>query len=451
MRIAILGYGDQGRSAFEYWNKPENQITICDQILPDDLPEGVDTKSDGDYLSNLHEFDMLVRTPGLHPTEILKANELHPEVMEKVTTVTNEFFRVCPAPIIGITGTKGKGTTSSLIAAFLQQAGRRVHLGGNIGIPPLDLLKNNIQPDDLVVLELANFQLIDLKYSPHIAVCLMITPEHLNWHPDMFEYVNAKKQMFIHQQVHDLAVYNSANLYSQEIADSSPGYKLTYEVPLPDQDPTDEDGFYVKGDHIFVAGEKICSTHDILLPGRHNLENICAALAAVWELIREDKHIVKEVLKTFAGLPHRLQTVLNYGGVQIIDDSFGTTPETAIVAIDAFKQPKIMIVGGSDKGSSYEEMAQKIVKSNVKYLVAIGETGPKIVDLVKKYSNYRNVPFIVLDETVKMPEILAVALQQAKKGDMVMLSTGSASFGMFANYKDRGEQFQAAVKALPTA
>lgn len=451
MKIAILGYGKQGRSAFEYWNQPGNSITICDEFLPADLPEGVDTKSDGDYLSDLEEFDILVRTPSLRPDEILRNNESNPEVMDKVTSVTNEFFRVCPCPIIGVTGTKGKGTTSSLIAAILQRAGRRVHLGGNIGIPPLDLLKNNIQPDDIVVLELANFQLIDVKYSPHIGVALMIVPEHLNWHKDMLEYVNAKRQMFSHQQKHDLAIYNAASLYAQEIADVSPGTKITYEVPAIDTDPQYTDGAYVKGNHIYMYDEKICNTHDVALRGRHNLENVCAAIAATWDLTNGNKDAMVDVIKSFTGLPHRLQVVRDYNGVLMVDDSFGTTPETAVVAIDAFKQPKIMIVGGAIKNSDYQELAEKIVSSNVKAVVAIGETGPKIVDLIQQYSQQRTVPTIVLDTSVKMPDIVAAALQQAQKGDAVILSTGSASFGMFKDYEDRGNQFQAAVNNLPSA
>lgn len=451
MKIAILGYGKQGRSAFEYWNQPGNSITICDEFLPADLPEGVDTKSDGDYLSDLEEFDILVRTPSLRPDEILRNNESNPEVMNKVTSVTNEFFRVCPCPIIGVTGTKGKGTTSSLIAAILQRAGRRVHLGGNIGIPPLDLLKNNIQPDDIVVLELANFQLIDVKYSPHIGVALMIVPEHLNWHKDMLEYVNAKRQMFSHQQKHDLAIYNAASLYAQEIADVSPGTKITYEVPAIDTEPQYTDGAYVKGNHIYMYDEKICNTHDVALRGRHNLENVCAAIAATWDLTNGNKDAMVDVIKSFTGLPHRLQVVRDYNGVLMVDDSFGTTPETAVVAIDAFKQPKIMIVGGAIKNSDYQELAEKIVSSNVKAVVAIGETGPKIVDLIQQYSQQRTVPTIVLDTSVKMPDIVAAALQQAQKGDAVILSTGSASFGMFKDYEDRGNQFQAAVNNLPSA
>ncbi len=451
MKIAILGYGLQGRSAYEYWNKPGNEITICDEFPPADLPAGVPVKSDGSYLSDLHEFDLLVRTSGLHPKEIAEANQLHPEVMQKVTSVTNEFFRVCPAPIIGVTGTKGKGTTCTLITMILQAAGRRVHLGGNIGIPPLDLLKNNIQPDDIVVLELASFQLIDLQYSPRIAACLMIAPEHLNWHTDMEEYIKAKQQMFVHQSPQDLAIYNAANLYSEEIADISKGTKISYTVLPEGQELETEEGVYVKGSHVYVNDEKVCSIHDVTLPGWHNLQNVCAAIAATWDLIAYNKDAIKSALKKFTGLPHHIEILRNYNGVLLVDDSFGTTPETAIVAMDTIKQPKIMILGGSDKKSSYDELVQALIKSNVKAVVAIGETGPKIAELIKKYEQYRKVPVNVLPGTVKMPDIVSAALQLATKGDAILLSPACASFDMFKNYKERGEQFQTVVKSLPTA
>lgn len=448
MNIAIVGYGDQGRSALEYWNTPNNQITVCDQNVVEGLPQGVQTNFGVGYLNNLYVYDLIVRTPALYPQEIVDDNPEDPKILDKVTTVTNEFFKVCPAPIIGVTGTKGKGTTSTLIATILQKAGKRVHLGGNIGTPPLDLLKSNIQPTDWVVLELANFQLIDLRYSPHVAVCLMIAPEHLDWHPDMYDYVHSKQRMFLHQHSNDLTVYNADNLYSEEIADVSPGLKITYQVPPPDQEPDEPNGAYVSGKHIYMQGNKVCNTRDVALLGRHNLENVCAAIAATWQIIGGNKKIIREVLKTFRGLPYRLEIIRDYKGILLVDDSFGTTPETAIVAMQSFKQPKIMILGGSDKNAPFGELAQKIAEGNVKHVVAIGETGPKIVEAIAAYKQVRQVPVSLLDQSVKMPDIVRTALTYAQKGDVVLLSPACASFGMFANYKDRGEQFKAAALAL---
>ena len=447
MNIAILGFGKQGRSALSYWGQPGNEITVCD-ANPTDVPAGVNTKFGGDYLYDLHKYDLIIRSPGLHPQNIIDNNLEHPEIMQRVTTVTNEFFKVCPAPIIAVTGTKGKGTTSTLVAKFLEAAGHRVHLGGNIGIPPLDLLANKITNSDWVVLELANFQTIDLNYSPHIAVCLMITAEHLDWHHDMYEYVSAKERLFAHQTSNNYAVYNSRNTYSEEIADSSKAHKLSYEVPPPEEEPIETNGAYVQGDHIYVQGHKICSIHDVKLVGRHNLENVCAALAATWTVIGNKPKIYKSVLKQFTGLEHRLETVAEIDGVKYINDSFGTTPETAIVAVKSFKQPKVLILGGSDKGAHFEELAREVVANNVKHVIGIGITGPKILSTIKAFDVDKKIALTQLDDQIKMPQIIEQAKKVAQKGDIVMLSPGCASFGMFKNYIDRGEQFKQVVQAL---
>jgi len=453
MNIAIIGYDRQGRSAFDYWNKPDNTITICDQNYIEGTPEGVATKFGGDYLNDLYKFDLIIRTPGLHPQEIVANNQEDPDILKKVTTVTNEFFKICPTKrIIGVTGTKGKGTTSTLIAKFLEAAGYRVHLGGNIGIAPLELLKNNIKPDDWVVLELANFQLIDLEYSPHIAVCLMIVPEHLDWHQDMYEYIQAKRQVFAHQTLHDIAIFNARNDYAQEIADASPAMQFGYDVPPEGAQPNNKTGAFVEGSHICFEDEKICHIDDVTLPGRHNLENVCAAITAVYPLIaRSQKHphnTIKTVLKSFTSLPYRLQPVAEVNGVTYINDSLGTTPETAMAAIAAFHQPKVMILGGSDKGVSFDDLVHGLVQTKVRGVVIIGRTAPAIASLLKRYDSANKIPSTMLGENTNMSEIVKAATQFAKKGDAVLLSTGCASFGIFKDYKDRGDQFNAAVKAL---
>ncbi|NDC22469.1 hypothetical protein EBZ57_03840, partial [bacterium] len=198
MNVAVLGYGKQGHSAQEYWGKQGHDITICDQNPDIQLPEGTKSQLGDDWNKNLDQYDLIIRSPFVHPREITKYSS--PEILQKVTTVTDEFLKVCPTKnVIGITGTKGKGTTSTLVAKMLEADGKKVHLGGNIGIPPLDMLKSAIKRDDWVVLELANFQTMDLKHSPHIGVCLMVVPEHLDWHTNDTEYYSAKKQMFVKQ------------------------------------------------------------------------------------------------------------------------------------------------------------------------------------------------------------------------------------------------------------
>lgn len=456
MNIAIVGFDRQGRSAYDHWNTDDNTITICDQNVIADVPEGADTKFGSDYLNDLYTFDLIVRTPGLHPHKIVENNQEDPNILNKVTTVTNEFFRVSPTKrLIGVTGTKGKGTTSTLIATFLEAAGYKVHVGGNIGIAPLELLKDDIKPDDWVVLELANFQLIDLRYSPHIAVCLGIVPEHLDWHRDMFEYVQSKRQIFAHQTPHDIAIFNARNTYSQEIADASPALQFGYEVPDPGQEPENITGSYVRGSHIYFENEKICSISDVALPGRHNLENVCAAVTAVYPLVaKNQKHphrVIKTVLESFGGLPYRLQAIAEVQHVLYVNDSLGTTPDTAIAAMRAYERPKVMILGGASKGVAFDELAEAISNDTVRAVVIIGWTGPRIASLIKRFDRDGKIIVKLLGENTDMNEIVQTAASLAKKGDVVLLSPACASFDMFKDYQDRGDQFNQAVQALAQA
>lgn len=432
MKIAILGYGLQGESAYNYWNKPENEITVCDQnealILPDDVHRILGPE----HLKNLDQFDLIVRSPVVHEKDIVASNS--PEILKKVTTVTNEFMKICPKKsIIGVTGTKGKGTTSTLIAKMLETAGKRVHLGGNIGIPPLDLLKNDIKPDDYVVLELANFQLVDLKTSPHIAVCLMVVPEHMDWHKDMEEYTHAKQQLFAHQTLDDIAIYYAGNQISQDIASVGKAQKIPF-MKSP--------GAEIMGEIVMIDGEIICTTDEVKLLGKHNLQNICAAVTAVWQ-VTHDIAAIRSVITSFTGLEHRLELVRELSDVKYYDDSFGTTPETAIVAIEAFKEPKVVILGGSDKGAKFDKLAETIKNNDVRSVIVIG----KMADTIK--SALHGVGFKdIISGGNTMKEIVDAAHADAQSGDVVLLSTACASFDMFKNYKDRGEQFKAAVLEL---
>jgi UDP-N-acetylmuramoylalanine--D-glutamate ligase len=436
MRIAILGFGLQGKSAYEYWSQQGHDITICDKNPLGNVPDGAKTKIGDDHLGNLDQFDLIIRSPIVHPRDIVSANSAG--ILEKVTTNTNEFFKVCPSQnIIGVTGTKGKGTTSTLIAKMLEVvfAGqRKVHLGGNIGTPPLDLLKNNIQPDDWVVLELANFQLIDLKYSPKIAVCLMVVPEHLDWHKDEPEYIEAKQQLFEHQSTDDKAIYYSLSSTSGHIASASQGQKIPY-MKHPGADVIEKS--------VVIEGQTVCSVDEIRLLGEHNWQNVCAALTAFWQV---DKNIkaARSAITNFSGLEHRLEFVRELDGVRYYNDSFGTTPETAIVALQAFDESKVLIAGGSDKGTPFDNFANAILSNNVSTLITIGDTGPIIAGLVRA----QDKQFKIIEGLDKMEDIVKEARANAKTGDVVLLSTGCASFGLFKDYKDRGDQFKKAVNSL---
>lgn len=436
-KVAILGFARDGQAAFEHWSQKGDQVTVCDQNTSVSVPAGTPSQLGENWLQGLDDFDIIVRSAGIPPHLITEANPNSPDILKKVTGNISEFFRVSPTKnIIGVTGTKGKGTTSTLIAKMLEATGKTVHLGGNIGIPALELLKHNIAADDWVVLEQSSFQLIDQRYSPPIAVCLMVVSEHLNWHADMEEYVTAKQQLFAHQSSDDVAIYYANNETSQKIAAVSPGRKIPY---------MSQPGAIVEADQIIIDGQTICKTSDIKLLGQHNWQNICAAVTAVWQ-VTQDTQAMSSVITSFTGLEHRLELVRELNGVKYYDDSFGTTPETAIVAIQAFEQPKVVILGGSDKGSTYDELAKVVKKSGVRQVIVIGDMATKITDSLEQ-QGFTDV----IDGGNTMTEMVEKAQQAAQPGDVVLLSTGCASFGLFKDYKDRGNQFIQAVRALPEA
>lgn len=443
MKIAVLGYGKQGQAAVNYWSKG-NDITVCDKNDIAELPDGVAKQTGQGYLDNLDQFNLIVRSPAIHPRDVVAAND--ERTLRKVTTVTEEFFRVCPAPIIGVTGTKGKGTTSTIIAHILRSAGKNVHLGGNIGIPPLDMLADVIQTDHWVVLELANFQLIDLGVSPQIAVCLMVVPAHLDWHTDMAEYIHAKQNMFRHQGPKDLAVFNRLSDFSTEVADVSPALKISYEVPEENIAPVEKTGAYVNGSDIFMNDTKVCSVADVKLLGRHNLQNVCAAIAATWDIVGNESNVIIQALHKLTSLPHRNELVREVNGVAYYNDSYSSSVESTIAAMSAITALKVLIVGGYDRELPVELLADEIVKHNadIRRVLLIGATAQKIKACLDQasYSNYEIL------EAKDMKSIVLAAQKKASAGDAVLLSPGFASFDMFKNFEDRGLQFKATVDAL---
>ncbi|MEO6513884.1 MAG: UDP-N-acetylmuramoyl-L-alanine--D-glutamate ligase [Candidatus Saccharimonadales bacterium] len=434
MKIAIVGFDIEGQATYEYLTKlGGHQITICDQNPDIVVPAGAEQKLGADYLVGLDAYDVIVRTPGLHPRKILEKN---PGVEVQLTSHLNLFFGACPtANIIGVTGTKGKGTTSSLIAKMLEADGKKVFLGGNIGVPPLTFA-DQLDESSWVVLELSSFQLIDARYSPHIAACLMVVPEHLNWHADYEEYTAAKAQLFAHQASDDLAVYFADSDTSKQVVSTSAGQKIPY-FAAP--------GAYVEDGSIVIDGQSICQVDELQLLGKHNWQNACAAVTVLWQ-ITQNVSALRSVLASFSGLEHRLEFVRELNGTKYYNDSFGTTPETAIVAIQAFLEPKVVVLGGSDKGADYTELAQAVATGNVRSVVLIGETAPKIRAALEA-AGYDSIT----DGGTTMSEIMQAITSVAQSGYVVLLSTANASFDMFHDYKDRGEQFKSAVQSLGEA
>jgi UDP-N-acetylmuramoylalanine--D-glutamate ligase len=436
MKIAILGYARQGQSAAEYYSQDKkNEITICDIKENIKLPKNYQKKLGKTYLDNLDEFDLIVRSPSIHPNNIVKSNDA--KILEKVTTTTNIFFEVCPTKnIIGVTGTKGKGTTSTLISKMLEKAGYRVHLGGNIGLDPLQLLKENIKAQDWVVLELANFQLIDLKLSPRIAICLTFTPEHLDWHTNTNEYLQAKKQLFRWQKKDEIAIYYSANNYSTQIASASNGKQIPY-LKKP--------GAIVENDLVKIDGKIICQRNEIKLIGDHNLQNICAAVTAVWQITQDIKSI-KSAIETFSGLPHRIEFVKEINNIRFYNDSFATAQGATIAAINAIKENKVLILGGYDRGMDLNEIIAEIRlhKNDISNFVLIGSTA----NLLKKELSDNGFSNFTVVKSKEMKDIVKTAYSLAKPGEAVIFSPAFASFDMFKDFEDRGNQFKNQVMYL---
>jgi UDP-N-acetylmuramoylalanine--D-glutamate ligase len=358
-----------------------------------------------------------------------------------ITSQTKLFFDLCPCPIIGVTGTKGKGTTSSLIYEMLKAEGRDAYLGGNIGLPPFAFL-DKLTGQSIVVLELSSFQLQDLNKSPHIAVMLMVTSEHLDHHETVEEYVEAKRNILRFQSQEDFTIVNRDYPASNE-SDVLTDGKVFY----VSRERETDNGCFAFGGKIVIRkngnDQEIMHTHDIKLPGKHNLENVCAAIMAA-ELAGVGKAAMVDVLKNFTGLEHRLQLIATKKGVRYFDDSFSTTPETAIAAIEAFTEPEIVILGGASKNSDFAELGKVIREAkNIKAIIGIGIEWDRIKEQIPTNTN-----ILLVEGADSMQQVVIAAAKIAAKGDIVLLSPACTSFDMFKDYKDRGEQFKHAVQAL---
>lgn len=442
--IAIVGFGVEGVSLLHF-AQSQNVARIAvfseKELLPEfrevlenqrDVPVSV-----GPFPS-LADYDVIFRSPSISPTRpaFLAAKEKG----KTVTSVTNLFFSLCPCPVIGVSGTKGKGTTASLIYEMLKNDGKDAYLGGNIGVPPLDFL-SKLTPQSVVVLELSSFQLWDAEMSPHISVLVMVTQEHLDVHADTQEYITAKSHLFSNQQDGDFAIINWDYPNGQVIGTSVrvPLYKTSIHHEY-------SPGCFVKDKTIVFSTEgreeRIIPVDEIFIPGTHNWQNACSAVAAA-KLAGVSTEAIFQTLQTFHGLIHRLEFVREIGGVRYFDDSFSTTPETAGAAIAAFSEPKVVILGGSSKNSDFAELGKMLSESqSIRGIIGIGTEWPRIKSTITQ----PDIPMI--EGTKTMEEIVAAARGIAQSGDVVILSPACASFDMFKNYKDRGDQFKRIVNSL---
>ncbi len=389
------------------------------------------------YLDGLNE-DVIFRTPGMRPDV--------PELAAAVaggSTLTSEmevFFEVCPCPIIAVTGSDGKTTTTTIIAELLRAAGKTVHLGGNIGHPLLAETAS-IRPEDVAVLELSSFQLMTMKRSPHIAVITNLSPNHLDVHKDFAEYIAAKENIFTHQSAQDIAIFNADNSITAQQAERAMGWARLFS-----RKTEVEDGVFLRDGKIIArhdGQERVVMTReDIRLPGEHNVENYLAAIAAVDGMVRDDQ--IAAFARSFGGVEHRIELIRTLDGVRWYNDSIASSPSRTIAGLRAFPEKVILIAGGKDKGISYAELGP-VVNDHVKLLLLCGATAGVIRESVEQAENYQGLEIIDVEDYHQAAEI---ARERAVEGDVVILSPASTSFDRFKNFMERGKAFKEVVNAL---
>ena len=446
---AVIGLGVSNRPLVELLAQNGVKVIACDRKERAALGGaaahyealGATLHLGEDYLKDL-DADVVFRTPGMRPDvpELLAA-KAHGAV---ITSEMEAFFAVCPCPIIGVTGSDGKTTTASIIAELLKAEGRRVWLGGNIGRPLL-ADAGQMTPQDLAVLELSSFQLMEMPYSPHTAVLTNLAPNHLDVHRDMAEYVAAKENIFLHQGAQDTAVFNADNAIARELSRKAVG-----RVRLFSRQEEVADGAFVRDDAIWLrdrAGERaVLPLADIRLPGWHNVENYMAALLAVDGLVCDET--VRRVARDFAGVEHRIEFVRELHGVRYYNDSIASSPTRTIAGLRAFPQKVILIAGGYDKHIPFAPLAPEVVE-HVKTLILCGATADAIEKAVVESEVYQTAakrPSLIRCKSLQ--EAVDAAYFCAESGDIVTLSPACAAFDQFANFMERGRAYKEMVRKL---
>lgn len=432
-KIAILGFGREGKALLKFLQKSPHyrgaEIVIFDHNPKTAVPHGMRAILGKDALQWLHGFKLLFRSPGIP--------YLTPEIQHvleegaKCSSATKLFFELAPCPIVGVTGTKGKGTTATLIYNILKAAGRDAHLVGNIGTPALETLPK-LKKNSIAVFELSSFQLQDLEMSPDVAVVLDIFPDHMDSHRSFDEYLDAKMHIARHQTARNRVFYLSDNAFSAKAAQEGRGKKIPVSA--------DEFSFFAPA--------------DLKIPGPHNFKNAMVAATVACALGIKD-NIIAATVKRFHGLPHRLELIREVkrkgAVIRFYDDSAGTNPQTAAAAVRSFAEPLILIAGGKDKNLDYAPLAQAIRESpNVKAVVLIGENKKKIRAALRGSMKQKSgiMECENLTAAVRTAYKAASNLQHPTSNTIVVFSPAAASFDMFKDYAARGESFQKIVHGL---
>lgn len=454
-RVSVVGLGKSNRALATYLVEQGAFVVARDvkdrQALGDTFLElaqlGVDFKLGKHYLDDLYRSECIFLTPGM-PKDLPEIRLARRRGIP-ISSETNLFFDLCRAPIIGITGSSGKTTTTSLIGAILEAAGHDVYVGGNIGRPLIDIV-NDIPSTAWVVLELSSFQLELLRRSPSVALVTNISPNHLDLHGTMDAYVDAKRTIYAHQKEDDVVILNYDDVFTRDMAMQSEARVIWFSMS---SEPPEGAGIH--NSRIAVGswqqdGERtltdICSVDDIRLIGAHNLANVLAA-TAVGHVVGVSAGTMADVITSFTGVAHRLELVREAAGIRFYNDSIATSPTRSIAGIKSFDRPIWLLAGGYDKGLPFDDLGEAIVR-HVRGLFVFGDTAQKIVDATKSASHllHLEAPFIHFSESLE--DAVRESMRRASNGDVVLLSPGAASYDMFTNFEARGEAFRKIVHKL---
>lgn len=445
--ITFCGIGVSHQPLIEKFALAGAKVRACDKRTREQLGDlaeryeamGVELCLGEHYLDDV-SGDLIFRTPGLHynTPALVKAREDG----IPITSEMEEFFRLCPAPIYAITGSDGKTTTTSIVCELLKTTGKRVFIGGNIGTPLLPVVEE-ITEDDYVVVELSSFQLMSMKADPAVAVVTNVSPNHLDVHKDMEEYIEAKTNLFRYQPKDSRTVLNLENDITRSFAPFVPGECVFFSHLQPVAN-----GCYLQDDIIYSSvngvAVAVLNVGDIRIPGAHNVQNYMAAIGAVWGVVTPEN--ILRVAKEFGGVEHRIEFVRELNGVRYYNDSIATSPTRAIAGLNSFDQKQIIIAGGYDKHIPFEPFAQKAIEK-IKLLILTGDTANTIAECVKKQPNYDAQQLEIVFAS-SMEEAVMIASQRAVAGDVVSLSPACASFDRYPNFAVRGQHYKDLVNDL---
>ena len=446
-KVSVLGIGVSNTPLIKLLLRAEAKVTACDRREKSEFAElaseieslGAKLKLGHGYLSGL-DADIVFRTPGMRP-DLPELNEARARGCV-ITSEMEAFFDVCPCTIIGVTGSDGKTTTSTIIAEMLRAAGRTVYLGGNIGKPLLSDADGMIE-SDFAVVELSSFQLMTMKKSPNVAVITNITPNHLDMHKSMDEYIQSKKNIFEYQRPGDLLVLNFDNELTWGMSGEAKGRLRMFsrKMPLPRGICLDGGVIVENGDG---APHKILNLARIALPGQHNVENYMAAIAAVRAFVDDDS--IRRVAQDFGGVEHRIEFVREVRGVRFYNDSIASSPARTKAGLESFSEKVILIAGGYDKKIPFDSLGP-VILDRVKHLSLVGATAGKIEEAVKASPEYVSGAVSIARHD-DFETAVRNAFDVSEAGDTVILSPACASFDMFRDFAERGAKFKEIVNSL---